>query len=102
MDDEPGASTAATPYVGAGSNHELAGLIAMELQRDIDARIDWSLQQRQPARHSINGMELGLILGSVGIAVPLTAIAGSAAGLPGILIVWLGLVLINVAWSIRR
>lgn len=101
MDNDVGGLTAA-PFMQVASNQELAHLVAMELQRDIDARIDWSLQQRQPARHSITGMELGLILGSIGIAVPLTAIAAAAAGLPGILIVWLGLVLINVAWSIHR
>jgi hypothetical protein len=75
----------------------------MEMQRDIDARIDWSLQQRQPARRgTITGMELGLILGSIGTAIPITAIAAAAAGLAGIIIVWLGLVIINVAWSMRR
>jgi hypothetical protein len=84
------------------STQELAQLIAMEMQRDIDARIDWSLQQRQPAHRDITSNELGLILGSIGIAIPLTAIAAALVGLPGILIVWLGLAIINVAWAMRR
>ncbi|HWE63031.1 MAG TPA: hypothetical protein VHB98_15065 [Chloroflexota bacterium] len=92
----------ASPTVNASSAHELAQLVAMEMQRDIDTRIEWSLQQRQPAHRVIAPQELGLILGSIGIAVPLTAIAGALAGLPGIIIVWLGLVLINAAWAIRR
>lgn len=101
-DDDLGAPGVPSPLMSPGATHELAQLIAMEMQRDIDARIDWSLQQRQPAHRSITGMELGLILGSIGIAVPLTAIAAAAAGLPGIVIVWLGLVLINVGWATRR
>ena len=39
------------------------------------------------------------MLGSLGIGVPLTLFAGVFGGLPGIVVVWVGLVLINVAWS---
>ncbi|MEW9550950.1 hypothetical protein [Nonomuraea sp. NPDC050783] len=36
-------------------------------------------------------------LGSLGIGVPLTAIAGGSAGLQGLVIAWLSIVIINVA-----
>jgi hypothetical protein len=54
-------SPVASPFMTTSSTQELAQLIAMEMQRDIDARIDWSLQQRQPAHRGITSNELGLI-----------------------------------------
>jgi hypothetical protein len=42
-----------------------------------------------------------VILGSIGIAVPLTAIAGATAGLPGIIAICLMLIIINVVWATR-
>ena len=37
------------------------------------------------------------------LAIPLTAIAGTVAGIPGLLVAWMGIVLINAvyAWSRR-
>lgn len=98
----PGTLPAAPPTTDAGSTQELAQLILMGMQHDIDARIDWRLQGQQPRKQGVTGHELGLILGSIGMGIPLTAIAGAAAGLPGIIIVWIGLILINVAWAARR
>jgi hypothetical protein len=45
-----------------------------------------------------------LALISMVMAVPLTAIAISQAGLPGLLVVWIGIVLVNAvyAWGRRR
>ena len=41
-------------------------------------------------------------LGSIGLGVPLTAIAAASAGLAGILVIWIALALINVVWTQRR
>jgi len=38
---------------------------------------------------------------SLGTGIPITAIAGALGGLPGILIVWIGIVALNVAYSRR-
>ncbi|MEV0383500.1 hypothetical protein [Nonomuraea sp. NPDC050643] len=43
------------------------------------------------------GAMIPIALGSLGIGVPLTGIAASAAGLVGLLIAWMGIVLVNVA-----
>jgi hypothetical protein len=85
------------------ATERLAQLILMGMQQDIETQIDWRLQQRGVAnKRVISNEEIGVILGSVGIAIPLTAIAAASAGFWGILVVWIGLVLINVAWSQRR
>ncbi|MFC0556883.1 hypothetical protein ACFFHJ_38880 [Planotetraspora thailandica] len=41
-------------------------------------------------------------LGSLGIAIPLTAIAGDAAGGPGLLLVWAGIIGVNIAYALSR
>lgn len=48
------------------------------------------------------GFVLAII--SVVMAIPLTAIASTQAGLPGLLIVWIGIALVNAvyAWGRRR
>lgn len=81
---------------------EMAQLILTGMQRDIESQIDWRLQQQKPGRREVSGNELGLILGTIGIGVPLTAIAGAMANLAGIAVVWIALILINVAWASRR
>ena len=85
-----------------GATQQLAQQILLGMQRDIEAQIDWRLQQASPRGPRLGTLEVGLILGSIGIGVPLTAIAGAAAGLPGLAIVWVAIVLINVAWAARR
>lgn len=39
---------------------------------------------------------------SAGVGIPITAIAAGIVGLPGLLVVWIGLVMINVAVAIGR
>ncbi|GAA1018133.1 hypothetical protein Aple_089550 [Acrocarpospora pleiomorpha] len=41
-------------------------------------------------------------LGSLGIAIPLTAIAAGNAGTPGLFLAWGGIVLINLAYALGR
>ena len=84
------------------TSDELAQKILVGMQQGIEAQIDWRLQQRKGAPKQISGEEVGLILGTIGLAVPLTAIAGALAGLPAIGAVWIGLILIHIAWASRR
>ncbi|MBN9105163.1 MAG: hypothetical protein J0I14_09185 [Propionibacteriaceae bacterium] len=55
-----------------------------------------------PAKQN-HGM-LALAITSLGVGVPLTAIAVSEAGLPGLVVAWIGIVGVNAAyaWSRRR
>jgi hypothetical protein len=101
-DREGGALLRGEQGAGTASSQELAQQILMGMQRDIEAQIDWRLQQKQGKHRSIDQNEIGVILGSAGIGVPLTAIAGASTGFPGILVIWISLVLINLAWARRR
>jgi hypothetical protein len=97
---DPGQPLAAYPADNVAAQ-EMAQLILTGMQRDIESQIDWRLQHKT-GRREVSGNELGLILGTIGIGVPLTAIAGAMAGLAGIAVVWIGLLLINAAWAARR
>ncbi|HVA92981.1 MAG TPA: hypothetical protein VNL71_24440 [Chloroflexota bacterium] len=88
--------------VSSRTSDELAQKILVGMQQGIEAQIDWRLRGTKAAHGRVSGEEIGLILGSVGLGVPLTALGGAFAGLPGIAIVWIGLILINLAWAVRR
>jgi len=49
---------------------------------------------------SRNQMVLGIV--SLGVAIPLTAIFAGISGLVGGLIVWIGIVLVNMAYALRK
>ena len=76
-----------------------------QVQRDIDEQVDLRVQQQmaafKPSKRAAQDQK-ELMLGSLGIGVPLTLFAGIFGGIPGIIVVWIGLVLINVAWAQRR
>jgi hypothetical protein len=86
--------------------------------REIDARVDDRLGRSQgrgrdtvresggdPAHHHHQGPSLALPVISMVLGIPLTAIAVSAgshpAGINGLVVIWLALVAINVAYSLR-
>jgi hypothetical protein len=74
------------------------------VERAIDARVDDRLARRgggAPARSGAAN-ELALPIVSLVAAIPLTAIAGSIQDLLGILVVWIGIVAVNVAHARRR
>lgn len=43
-----------------------------------------------------------LALASLGMGIPISAIAAGTAGLPGLLIAWIAIVAVNVVYSWRR
>src|SRR3712207_4532129 len=70
------------------------------VERAIDARVDARLAQRAPERRSEkqgDTSELALPLASLGIAIPLTAVAGGTVGFLAVLVVWIGIVAVNFA-----
>ena len=54
------------------------------------------------AEHGARAPMIPLALGSLGIAIPLMAIAGGIAGLAGIIAVCIAIVFVNVLWTARR
>jgi len=62
-------------------------------------KIERRLAERRPKTRQ--GAITPLVLGSLGLSIPLIAIAGSAAGLAGIIAVCVAIVLVNV-FAVRR
>lgn len=82
------------------------------LDRDIDRRIDRDIDRRLDARGGDPrggrrppvDSSLPIALGSLGLGVPLSGIAGGTGHLGGLLVAWIGIVGVNVAhaWGRRR
>jgi hypothetical protein len=64
----------------------------------IDERVDQRLQTRGPGRGQ---GQIGLAVVSMLFAIPLTGI-GAGTGLAGLVVVWLGIVLVNLAYALKR
>lgn len=78
--------------------------------KEIDARVDARLGQGRrgwtaPAPAPRHPQSLALAIVSMVLGIPLTAIAVSAgshpAGLDGLIVIWLAIVAINVAYALR-
>jgi hypothetical protein len=68
----------------------------------IDARVEQELAKRGEDNEGDDEAAIGLALGSLGIGIPLTAAAGATVGLPGMIVAWIGIVAVNVAYALRR
>jgi hypothetical protein len=69
----------------------------------IEKRLAELEKTRQPVRRQSSGGDktLALAIVSLGVAIPLTAIGVTQAGLVGLAIVWIGIVLVNLAYARR-
>ena len=103
---------AAQQAAGPSSADALAQSFLARVQRDIDEQVDLRVQQQLATWKTANPrtwlsqrdraqQAKEVMLGSLGIGVPLTLFAGIFGGIWGIVIVWVGLVIINVAWARR-
>lgn len=77
------------------------------LDESIDRRVESRLAERAPARPArrggIDGGQLAMGIVSVALGIPLTAITLLAAGsLVAMVIVWVGIVIVNIAVDFRR
>ena len=90
--------------LGRDLEPEVVDAFLDRVERGIDARIDQRLAERAPAprpRRSGGGRSdrLALAIVSLGTGIPITAIAGEAGGLPGILVAWAGIVGVNAIYD---
>jgi hypothetical protein len=75
------------------------------VERAIDAQVDAKVAESRKRRRSSGldqGQRLALSIVSLGTGIPITAIAAEQGGTQGILIVWLGIVGVNVAQRFSR
>ncbi|QGF23814.1 hypothetical protein [Raineyella fluvialis] len=71
-------------------------LAARSATEEVERSRQWELARLD----SRNQMVLGIV--SLGVAIPLTAIFAGISGLVGGLIVWIGIVLVNLAYALRK
>ncbi|HEY9525170.1 MAG TPA: hypothetical protein VIR33_18170 [Thermopolyspora sp.] len=72
--------------------------IASRVQGEVNAQ----LTQHPGRRYKSRDPSIAIALGSLGIGVPLTAIASGTTGLAGLLIAWGGIITVNMAHAISR
>ena len=77
--------------------------IGAEIDARVDTRLNRDRQPAAPAKVAPSGMALAL--GSIALGIPISAIVVAAGkdpvGLPGLLVVWLAIACINVAYALR-
>jgi hypothetical protein len=64
----------------------------------IDERVDQRLKKREGDGEGT----IGLAVVSLLFGIPLTGIGAGTTGLAGLVVVWLGIVLVNFAYALRR
>ena len=79
----------------------LAAKVEATVQRRYQAELA-ALQQRNQAAQTGQGARIAIGIVSLVMSIPLTAIAGTYAGVFGMLLVWTGIVLVNLAFALRR
>jgi hypothetical protein len=88
------------------ARRELGSELEPHLIESFVERIEKRLDERRPVKPAPSTPERGMVfvmaLVSVGASIPLTAIAISNGGLTALAIVWLGLVLVNLAFARAR
>lgn len=74
------------------------------LDRDIDERLNAKAAGSPAGRRTSADSSIPVALGSLGLGVPLSAIAGGTGHLGGLLVAWTGIVAVNAAhaWGRRR
>jgi hypothetical protein len=99
------ATLAAREEVGEELEPQLVDRFADRIEAEIDRRAsDKAARQRprSPGHHHGNAPMIPLALGSLGLAIPLMGIAGGTAGLGGIVVVCIAIVLVNLFWAASR
>lgn len=110
--EDVAATLAARQELGADFEPALVESMAQRLESVIEARVEARLAQRPPAatpapppaaqamaapQAMTPKMRLGLAVTSLVMAFPITGVAADFTGLAGVVVVWSGIVLVNVA-----
>ncbi|HSN42839.1 MAG TPA: hypothetical protein VLR88_02140 [Propionibacteriaceae bacterium] len=99
----------ASRELGRDYDEAIAANLASQVERIIDARVAQGLALRGqtptplPAAPSgRGGPQLALAITSLALSIPLTAIAMGTGSYLGVIIVWIGIVLVNFAYGRGR
>ena len=96
--EEAEATLAARVEVGQELEPQLVDRFADRVEQEIDRRARELATQRRPTH---NAPMIPLALGSLGLAIPLIAIAKDS-GAAAVIAVCLAIVLVNLLWATRR
>ncbi len=75
--------------------------IAARVRAEVDARVSEAPSKGKQGKDDVDPA-IPIALGSLGIGIPLTAIAAGNAGFAGLLLAWGGIIAINVAHAFSR
>jgi hypothetical protein len=95
------ATLAAREETGEELEPQLVDRFADRIEQEIERRAK-AHPQREFPRAGHNAPMIPLALGSLGLAIPLMGIAGGTAGFPGVLVVCIAIVLVNLFWAMGR
>lgn len=97
---EVAASLATSRELGPEYNEEVAAALAERLEATIEERIQAhlaaQLQQTAEPKRQTEGWQVAPVLVSLGVMIPITAIAGGTGGAAGVVAAWIGIVALNV------
>lgn len=98
--EELQASLRARHELGAEYEPQLVDSFLEKVEKRLEQRMGHAAARRErPRQHH---MVTPIVLGSLGLAIPLIGVAGSTAGAAGVAFVCLAIVLVNVVAMLRR
>ena len=71
------------------------------MQPSVPLPVPAPMPEAEPGTKQNHGV-LALAITSLGVGIPLTAIASAQAGLPGLIVAWVGIVGVNAAYATSR
>jgi hypothetical protein len=100
--DELEAAVEARRELGAELEPQVIDTFVERIEKRIDERELRVGRRSWKTDKDERGAAIGMALGSMAIGIPLTGIAAGTAGLAGLMVCWIGIVLVNVAYAISR
>lgn len=98
--DELAAAVATRRELGPDYEPALIEGFVERVSQQIDARVDARLAERGVKKRSGDRDRMWLALGSIVFGTPITAVAGGIAGVVGVVVAWVAIALINVAYNL--
>lgn len=98
------ATAAAANDLGSGYHDELAASLVDKVEAELSRRREPAVPYRPPppARSAADGPAVAVAIISLVMAIPLTAIAAGAKSFPAMVLIWLGIIGVNVAFAWGR
>lgn len=100
--EEVEALVAARRELPEGHDQELIDTFMEKVSAEIDARVDERLAEQDDEEYGYDPGQIGVAIGSIALGIPVTAVAGSTAELPGIVVAWIGIIVVNVLYARSR